>query len=124
MSEQSIDSMGQLKTPLEEIVVLSPLAWLLSYHFPVHKIGQSFQPSEPAEPTFLAVYRNREDAVRFMELNSSTARLLELLRDNVNATGREILSQLAGELGMPTEAVLGFGSELLDDLAKQSIIGC
>ncbi len=65
-----------------------------------------------------------EDAVRFMELNSSTARLLELLRDNVNATGREILSQLAGELGMPTEAVLGFGSELLDDLAKQSIIGC
>ena len=124
VSEQSIDSMGQLKTPLEEIVVLSPLAWLLSYHFPVHKIGQSFQPSEPAEPTFLAVYRNREDVVRFMELNSSTARLLELLRDNVNATGREILSQLAGELGMPTEAVLGFGSELLDDLAKQSIIGC
>jgi hypothetical protein len=59
-----------------------------------------------------------------MELNSSTARVLELLRDNVNATGREILSQLAGELGMPTEAVLGFGSELLDDLAKQSIIGC
>ena len=124
VSEQSIDSMGQLKTPLEEIVVLSPLAWLLSYHFPVHKIGQSFQPSEPAEPTFLAVYRNREDVVRFMELNSSTARLLELLRDNVNATGREILSQLAGELGMPNEAVLGFGSELLDDLAKQSIIGC
>jgi|TARA_B110000259_G_scaffold169655_1_gene199730 hypothetical protein len=65
-----------------------------------------------------------EEAVRFMELNSSTARLLELLRDNVNATGREILSQLAGELDMPTEAVLGFGSELLDDLAKQSIIGC
>ena len=124
VSEQSIDSVGQLKTPLEEIVVLSPLAWLLSYHFPVHKIGQSFQPSEPAEPTFLAVYRNREDVVRFMELNSSTARLLELLRDNVNATGREILSQLAGELGMPNEAVLGFGSELLDDLAKQSIIGC
>jgi hypothetical protein len=123
VSEKSIDSMGHLQRPLEEVVVLSPLAWLLSYHFPVHKIGQSFQPGEPAEPTFLAVYRNREDEVRFMELNSATARLLELLRDNTKATGREILSRLAGELNMSTEAVLGFGSELLADLAEQSIIG-
>jgi hypothetical protein len=61
--------------------------------------------------------------VRFMELNSATARLLELLRDNNNATGSEILSRLAGELNMSTEAVLGFGSELLADLAEQSIIG-
>jgi hypothetical protein len=122
VSEQSIDSMGRLQTPLEEVVVLSPLAWLLSYHFPVHKIGQGFQPCEPGEPTFLVVYRNREDEVGFMELNSVTARLLELLRDNASATGSEILFQLAGELNMPTEAVLGFGSELLTELAEQSII--
>ncbi len=123
VSEHSIDSMGHLHAPLDEVAVLSPLAWLLSYRFPVHKIGQSFQPREPGEPTFLAVYRNREDEVCFMELNSATARLLELLRDNTDATGTEILSQLAGELSMPTEVVLDFGSELLADLAKQSIIG-
>ena len=123
VSEQSIDSMGYLQLPLQEVVVLSPLAWLLSYHFPVHKIGPGFQPGEPGEPTFLAVYRNREDQVRFMELNSATARLLDLLRDNTSATGSEILSQLAGELKMSTEAVLGFGSELLAELAQQSIIG-
>ncbi len=123
VSEESIDSMGYVQLPLQEVVVLSPLAWLLSYQFPVHKIGQKFQPGEPDEPTFLAVYRNREDDVRFMELNPATARLLELLRDNVNATGAELLSRLAGELNISTEAVLGFGSELLADLAEQSIIG-
>jgi len=122
VSEKNIDNMGQLQAALEEVVVLSPLAWLLSYHFPVHKIGQGFQPCEPGEPTFLVVYRNREDEVGFMELNSVTARLLELLRDNASATGSEILFQLAGELNMPTEAVLGFGSELLTELAEQSII--
>lgn len=123
VSENCIDDMGYLQLPLEEVVVLSPLAWLLSYQFPVHKIGQNFQPSEPGEPTFLAVYRNREDDVRFMELNSATARLLELLRDNDNSTGSEILSQLARELNIPVETVQDFGSELLAELAEQSIIG-
>lgn len=123
VSEQSIDNMKCVQLPLQEVVVLSPLAWLLSYHFPVHKIGQGFQPDEPGEPTFLVVYRNRDDEVRFMELNSATARLLELLRDNTSATGSEVLSRLAGELKLSTEAVLGFGGELLADLAEQSIIG-
>jgi hypothetical protein len=123
VSEQSIDTMGCLQQPLEEIIVLSPLAWLLSYQFPVHRIGQSFQPDETGEPTFLVVYRDREDDVRFMELNSATARLVELLRDNTSGTGKEVLSQLAGELNMSIDVVLGFGGELLAELAEQSIIG-
>jgi hypothetical protein len=123
VSEQNIDNMGCLQHPLEEVVVLSPLAWLLSYHFAVHQIGRNFQPCEPGEPTFLVVYRNREDEVRFMELNSATARLLELLRDNTGATGSELLSRLAGELKLSIEVVLGFGGELLAELAEQSIIG-
>jgi hypothetical protein len=122
VSEESIDSMGCLQLPLDEAVILSPLAWLLSYQFPVHKIGQSFQPGEPGEPTFLVVYRDREDEVRFMELNSATARLVELLRDNSNGTGKAVLSQLARELNMPVDVVLGFGGELLAELAEQSII--
>jgi hypothetical protein len=68
------------------------------------------------------VYRDREDEVRFMELNSATARLVELLRDNSNGTGKAVLSQLAGELNMPVDVVLGFGGELLAELAEQSII--
>ncbi len=123
VSEKSIDNMGHLNDPLTEVPLLSPLAWLLSYRFPVHKIGEAFQPAEAAEPTFLAVYRNREDEVCFMELNSATARLLELLRDNSNTTGAMLLSQLAKELSIPPDTVLEFGSELLRQLAEQAIIG-
>ena len=123
VSEQSIDTMGYLKNPLAQVPLLSPLAWLLSYRFPVHKIGEAYQPTEAAEPTFLAVYGNREDDVGFMELNAATARLLELLRDNTNGTGAMLLSQLAEELTMPQDTVLEFGSELLLQLAEQAIIG-
>jgi len=122
VSQESLDGLEQLGDPLSEIPALSPLAWLLSYQFPVHKIGQSFQPSKATDPTFLAVYRNREDDVCFMELNSATARLLELLRDNTDATGAMLLSRLAKELGMPEESVTEFGSEILAQLNAQSII--
>jgi hypothetical protein len=122
VSEESLDGLAQLDNPLLEIPALSPLAWVLSYQFPVHKIGQGFQPTEAVEPTFLVVYRNREDAVRFMQLNPATARLLELIRDNTDATGAMLLSRLAQELSMSEEAVTGFGSELLTQLNGQSIV--
>jgi len=57
-----------------------------------------------------------------MELNSATARLLELVRDNTECTGAMLLSHLAQELSMPEETVTGFGSELLAQLNDQSII--
>ncbi len=122
VSEDSLDGMARLDNPLLEIPALSPLAWVLSYQFPVHKIGPGFQPTEAVEPTFLVVYRNREDDVRFMELNPATARLLELIRDNTGDTGAILLSRLAQELGMSEEAVTGFGGELLAQLNDQSIV--
>lgn len=122
ISQENLDGRARLDNPLLETPALSPLAWVLSYQFPVHKIGRSFQPTEAVEPTFLVVYRNREDNVRFMELNPATARLLELIRDNTDATGAMLLSRLAQELGMPEETVTGFGSELLAELNGQSIV--
>ena len=122
VSQESLDDRNKLANPLLGVPMLSPLAWLLSYQFPVHKIGKNFRPTEAREPTFLVVYRNREDEVCFMELNSATARLLELLRDNVATSGTVLLSQLARELGMTEEAVAGFGGELLLTLSDQSII--
>ncbi|MBE9538739.1 MAG: putative DNA-binding domain-containing protein [Proteobacteria bacterium] len=122
ISEESLDEFGELADPLREIPTLSPLAWLLSYQFPVHKVGPAFQPDTVDEPTFLVVYRNREDKVCFMELNPATARLLELLRGNTDDSGAMLLSHLAQELGMPEETVAGFGGELLGQLNCQSII--
>ena len=108
---------------LANLVRLSPLAWLLSYQFPVHRIGPNFRPAVAEEqPTYLVVYRDREDKVRFMELNAATARLVELIRDNSTATAGELLVELAVELGMAEDSMLAFGGEQLEQLFKQSVV--
>ena len=71
----------------------SPLAWPLSYPFPVHHISPEFQPSEPSEvPIFLLVYRNLDDEVLFLELNPMSAKLIDLL--NEGKTGQQAAQQL------------------------------
>lgn len=72
-----IDPAGDL---LRGRPVLSPLAWSLCYTYPVHRLSPEFQPATPPpQPTYLVVYRNRADQVRFLEINAVTARLLQLL---------------------------------------------
>ena len=127
VSQEDIDSdtVDPQADPLQGVPVLSPLAWVLSYQYPVHQIGAAYQPDVPGDPTFLAVYRNRSDSVKFMELNGATARLLELVRENSESTGAELLTSLAQELSMPVENVLGFGGDLLKQFLELSIIcGC
>lgn len=111
--------------PLALVARLSPLAWVLSYQFPVHRIGPSYQPKEPEQPTYIVVYRDRSDDVQFMELNAVTARLLELLRDNRTDDGQALLMRLAEEAGMETALVLEFGeAQLREFLALDVIVGC
>jgi hypothetical protein len=101
---------------------LSPLAWLLSYAFPVHRIGPGFRPEEAAEPTFLVAYRDRDESVGFIELNPATARLLELVRQNTEDSGADLLAQLADELAMERDALAVFGAEQLNQFALQGVI--
>ncbi|MFV8817630.1 DNA-binding domain-containing protein [Haliea sp. E17] len=103
-----------------QVLQLSPLAWVLAYQYPVHLIGRDYQPREP-QPTWLAVYRNRGDEVRFMALTAATARLLELLRDNSQATV-VIVEKLAAELGMQVEQVHELVVEQLDMLVRAEVI--
>lgn len=119
--EMDVDPAGDV---VSGVPVLSPLAWSLQYRFPVHHIGPEYRPTEPPEqPTFLVVYRDRSDAVEFMESNSVTARLLELIGENTGATGTQILAQISRELGREGDAsVLEFGKELLVRLADLDIL--
>lgn len=106
-------------------LVLSPLAWVLAYDYPVHRISPANQPQKPAgQSTFLVVYRKRDDQVGFMEINAVTARLLELLQDDAStATGRELLVQIAGEINHPNPQVVSDGGkEILADLHSKDII--
>lgn len=111
--------------PLARTVRLSELAWPLAYRFPVHKIGPEFQPAEPpAQPTCLAVYRDREDAVRFLEVNPVTYRLLERLDKSGPISASECLTRIAEELRHPDlAAVLDFGADILRGLAERGVIG-
>jgi hypothetical protein len=116
-----IDGAGDL---LDGVPVLSPLAWHLAYHYPVHRIGPNFLPG-PADSvsTFLVIYRDAEDEVGFMEINPVTKRLLELLETPNTASGRELLLKIASELSHPQpEVVVSGGAEILANLRKKSIV--
>ncbi len=106
----------------EAVLTLSPLAWSLAYRFPVHRIGPGFRPLEAGEPTYLAVYRDRTDTVRFMELSAATARLLALFRDNSSERVSALLARLAVELGVTAGSLQAFGTEQVEQLLAASIL--
>lgn len=106
-----------LLDPLDSRLQLSPLARLLTYAWPVHQLGHGHQSPTPV-PTFLLVWRDRCDAVRFMEVNAATTRLLELLAERPGWQGRALLELLAAELRQTAAALLGYGRELLTTLIE------
>ncbi|MDH3901040.1 MAG: putative DNA-binding domain-containing protein [Gammaproteobacteria bacterium] len=116
-----VDSNGNL---LKGIPVLSPLAWHLAYNYPVHRIGPDFLPDSPGDsPTFLAVYRDRDNEVGFLEINPVTKRLLELVDEDSDETGEALLSRIALELNHPNpEVVIKGGEEILDNMKQKDII--
>ena len=104
--------------------VVSPLAWLLSYAYPVHRIRADFQPDAPGEaPTLLVVVRDRHDRVGFMELNAVSARLLALLAEPECSSGESALRQIATELQSPDpERIVAFGRELLENFRARDVL--
>ena len=89
---------------------LSPVAMNLAYRFPVHKISPGYQPTladvSPEQTTYLLVYRNRTDQVKFIETNALTHRLLYLLQAAPQASLGDQLAQIAAELHHPNPAQL------------------
>lgn len=76
--------------------LLSPLAHVLTYEYPVHQIKPGFVPLEKsAAPHFLLVYRNLDDRVKFMEINAATAQLMGILTADPNLTGLQAVQQMA-----------------------------
>lgn len=102
--------------------VLSPLAWSLSYRYPVHRIGPAFQ-TPTAEPTFLLAYRDRRDEVGFMELNPVSASLLAQLRADKTATGRIMLARIAAQMQHSEPSVVTEGGlAMLQALRERDIV--
>ncbi len=118
---ERIDPEGDL---LEGIPVLSPLAWPLRYQFPVQTISPDIQPKEePSQPTYIVVYRDQNEKVRFIELNQVSARLLELIQKDQDIKGRTLLENIAKELQHPNpEVVINGGSEIMRDMHSKDIL--
>lgn len=109
---------------LDGCPVVSPLAWNLTYRFPVHRIGPDFRPSAPPDaPTHLVVYRNRAERIEFLEINAVTQRLLTLLKEDPPRTGRAALLAIAAELAHPApEQVVAAGAGMLADLRRRDVV--
>jgi hypothetical protein len=104
--------------------VLSPLAWPLSYRYPVHLIKPDYQPDSPPEkPTHILVYRNRRDEIKFMKLNDVSRLLLELMQEESGSTGLEMLTEIAAAIEHPhPESVISAGGELLNELRNKDVL--
>lgn len=97
LDENSIDDVPHNPhgDPLTGVPVMSPLACVLAYRYPVHLIGPDYRPDDqPAEPTVLLLVRGCDDEVRFHEINALTAMLVERLQQNEALTGAACIDEL------------------------------
>lgn len=99
----------------------APTMQLLNYDYAVQKISPRYKPTEKVH-TQLVVYRNSEFEVKFIELNTITFQLIEMLqKDNVSC--EQALTTLARIINQnQTESIIQFGLEILEDLRNQGVI--
>lgn len=117
-----VDPEGDL---LDGVPLVSPLAWWLCYRWPVHRLSLDYRPeAPPSAPTWLIVWRDAAEVVRFMESNAATAALLAVIAENVDgSSGRTLLKSLAMQMqGVSPQALVSAGADLLQRLRVAGII--
>ena len=101
----------------------SPIARMLAYRFPVHRIGPDFRPDEPPDrPTLILLTRDRQDELHFIEIDPLTALLFDRLSSNTASSGREVLEALLVDLGRDEPAVRETGLETLNDRREREAL--
>lgn len=123
-NREEVDPHGDL---LQEIPVISPLVRALAYQWDVQNISVDYQSVEPPEqPTYLIVHRDDNEAVKFIEANPVTARLVALIQENTGQTGQtgqQMLESIADELQHPDPAmVVQGGHQILLKLLKAGVL--
>lgn len=117
-----VDADGDL---LAGVPVKSALAWAYAYNYPVHRISPEYLPTaSDTAPAFLALYRDRDDAVGFLELNAVTAALLDDIENNAaQLTGEALLRQLATRINYPdADALVQHGAAALREMRELDIL--
>ena len=121
ISNMECDPQGDL---LEAIPVLSPLAWPLSYQYPVHHIRKDFQPrTAPDNPTHLLVWRKADFQIKFMQLNEISLLLLQKMKEETDKTGLKLLHEVAEIINHPNpDKLIVHGGTLMNELREKQII--
>lgn len=117
-----VDADGDL---LAGVPVKSALAWAYAYNYPVHRISPEYLPTaSDTAPAFLALYRDRDDAVGFLELNAVTAALLDDIENNTaQLTGEALLRELATRINYPdADALVQHGAAALREMRELDIL--
>ncbi|MGY1425160.1 HvfC family RiPP maturation protein [Lysobacter sp. A289] len=109
---------------LDDRPLVSPLAWPLSYTWPVHRIGPGYQPdTPPPEPTCLLLQRDAAGKVHFQQLSALTFRLLQRLEQQPALDGRSQLRALAAEAAIAADdAFIEQGHVMLQQLRASGVI--
>ena len=117
----AVDVEGDL---LAGVPVLNPIIMTQTYQYPVHQISPDYLPGTPPEvPTYLLVYRRKDDEVGFLELNTVSARLIECIQGNDDKTGLQLLEGIAEELKHPDpQVVINGGYEIMRDMHDKDIL--
>ena len=119
---EGVDPEGDL---LDQAPVKSVLTWAFAYHYPVHRISPDYLPTEPSEqPVYLAIYRNSDDKLGFMELNPLTAGLLDAIENNAGGhCGEALIRQLGETIGFPdVDALVVHGHEAMREMLTLGIL--
>ncbi|PKM12342.1 MAG: DUF2063 domain-containing protein [Gammaproteobacteria bacterium HGW-Gammaproteobacteria-3] len=116
---------------LTRIPAPNPVLHLLRYRYPVSDITpsddywkswQNPTAPYPHESIILAGLRGLDDRAQFIQINTVTARLTEILQERLH-TGEQALLQLAAEMHYSDpKTILPFGSDILAQLAAQQVI--
>ena len=116
-----VDPTGDL---LAGVPVFNEIMLPMSFVWPVHTLAPGRIPATaPPTPTYLLVYRNKREQVRFLEMNPVSARLVQLLRTAAATTGRQALERIAAELAHPRPAtVVAGGIETLNRMRDKDVV--
>ena len=122
LSTRKTTAQPLLCTGIDGALALSELAEVQAYHYPVHRICAEFQPTE-ITATFLLLYRDVEDQVQFVELNSLSALLLQLLESQPGVQLAELVTQLAQYLpALEIHQIEAGARQLLLDFAAKAVV--
>lgn len=122
IEDEDLDRDGDL---LGRVPVFSPLAELLTYEWPVHRIGADVRPeTKPAQATRLIVYRDRRGYGGWIELNGPAAEIARQVRDNAaGKTGAEILTDSESRNPLlDRRSLMREGRDILEALRRRDII--